>query len=264
VKTKRLFSGPLGTVLEYAVSITLFVLVWQIYVTAAKVPAFVLPVPGKVFSQLVKLFASGEIWPHLWTTTSEVVVGFLLGTLLGIVLGYVFVKVDFVKTMLMPYLVFAQTSPKIALVPLFVVWFGIGMVSKVILIISMVVFPVMMGMVLGIESIPKDFMNLMKVLKASRWQLFREVEMPYSLPMLFSGLKNGIVQAVIGAIVSEWISGKQGLGYILTYASSVYNTPMLLAGIIVTIVVGIVSYQIIAALENRLLYWHESKSPSLK
>lgn len=259
MKASRTFSKMTRTLVEYLVSVGLFVLIWQIYVTATKVPEFMLPTPRQVWQQLVKLFADGTIWPHLWTTTSEVIIGFLLGAFLGILLGYVCEKVDAVKTALMPYLVFAQTSPKIALVPLFVVWFGIGLVSKVILIISMVVFPVMMGMMLGIDSIPKDFSNLMKVLKGSKWQMFSEIEMPYSLPMLFSGLKNGIVQAVIGAIVAEFMAGKQGLGYILTYASSVYNTPMLIAGIIVTIVVGVVSYQILNSLENRLLYWHESK-----
>ena len=101
---------------------------------------------------------------------------------------------------------------------------------------------------------------LMKILKASKWQIFSQVEMQYSLPALFASMKVGIVQAVIGAIVAEWMSGKQGLGYILTYASSTYDTPMLLAGIIVTIILGIATYQVISVLEDKFLYWHESKN----
>ena len=184
----------------------------------------------------------------------------MIGAFLGIVLGYVFIKIDALKTMLMPYLIFLQTAPKSALVPLFVVWFGIGLVSKVVLIISVVLFPVLSGMMLGLESIPPDVRNLMKILKASKWQVFSQVEMQYSLPALFASLKVGIVQAVIGAIVAEWMSGKQGLGYILTYASSTYDTPMLLAGIIVTIILGIATYQVISVLEDKFLYWHESKN----
>ena len=206
------------------------------------------------------MFVKGTVYAHLWTTTYEVILGFVIGAFLGIVLGYVFIKIDALKTMLMPYLIFLQTAPKIALVPLFVVWFGIGLVSKVVLIISMVLFPVLSGMMLGLESIPPDVRNLMKILKASKWQVFSQVEMQYSLPALFASLKVGIVQAVIGAIVAEWMSGKQGLGYILTYASSTYDTPMLLAGIIVTIVLGIVTYQVISVLEDKFLYWHESKN----
>ena len=206
------------------------------------------------------MFVKGTVYAHLWTTTYEVILGFVIGAFLGIVLGYVFIKIDALKTMLMPYLIFLQTAPKIALVPLFVVWFGIGLVSKVVLIISMVLFPVLSGMMLGLESIPPDVRNLMKILKASKWQVFSQVEMQYSLPALFASLKVGIVQAVIGAIVAEWMSGKQGLGYILTYASSTYDTPMLLAGIIVTIVLGIATYQVISVLEDKFLYWHESKN----
>lgn len=206
------------------------------------------------------MFVKGTVYAHLWTTTYEVILGFMIGAFLGIVLGYVFIKIDALKTMLMPYLIFLQTAPKIALVPLFVVWFGIGLVSKVVLIISMVLFPVLSGMMLGLESIPPDVRNLMKILKASKWQVFSQVEMQYSLPALFASLKVGIVQAVIGAIVAEWMSGKQGLGYILTYASSTYDTPMLLAGIIVTIILGIATYQVISVLEDKFLYWHESKN----
>ncbi len=249
----------LMTVGEYALSIGVFIAVWWIYVAAKDVPAYILPAPSKVWKSLVEMFAEGTVYPHLWTTFYEVMLGFLIGGFLGIVLGYIFTKIDGLKTMLMPYLIFLQTAPKIALVPLFVVWFGIGLVSKVVLIISMVLFPVLSGMMLGLESIPPDVRNLMKILKATKWQVFSQVEMQYSLPALFASLKVGIVQAVIGAIVAEWMSGKQGLGYILTYASSTYDTPMLLAGIIVTIILGIVTYEVVNVLENRFLYWHESK-----
>lgn len=257
-KGNRLFHA-LRTVGEYALSIGVFVLAWYLYVEIKEVPPYILPSPAKVLKSLVELFTQGTVWPHLWTTSYEVILGFLIGGFLGIVLGYVFVKIDFLKTALMPYLIFIQTAPKIALVPLFVVWFGIGIVSKVVLIISMVLFPVLSGMILGLESIPPDVRNLMKVLKATRWQVFSRIEVQYSLPSLFSSFKVGIVQAVIGAIVAEWMSGKQGLGYILTYSSSTYDTPMLLAGIIVTILLGIVTYEFVNILENKALYWHESK-----
>ncbi|MEA5059907.1 MAG: ABC transporter permease [Clostridia bacterium] len=251
--------GTLRFAGEYCLSIGIFILFWQIYVSASNAPAYVLPAPGAVVSELVALFAEGTVWPHLITTTLEVIVGFLIGAVMGMILGYLLVKVEFLKLTFMPYLVFAQTAPKIALVPLFVIWFGIGLVSKVVLIVSMVIFPVMSGMVLGIEAVPRDAGNLIRVLGGTKWQMLTLVELPYSLPALFSSYKIGIVQAVIGAIVAEWMSGKQGLGYILTYASSTYDTTMLIAGIIVTIVVGIFTYELVGQLENKLLYWHESK-----
>ena len=260
MKKNGKLQGLLRTIGEYALSVGVFIALWWIYVAVKHVPAYILPSPPKVWSSLVIMFVKGTVYAHLWTTTYEVILGFVIGAFLGIVLGYVFIKIDALKTMLMPYLIFLQTAPKIALVPLFVVWFGIGLVSKVVLIISMVLFPVLSGMMLGLESIPPDVRNLMKILKASKWQVFSQVEMQYSLPALFASLKVGIVQAVIGAIVAEWMSGKQGLGYILTYASSTYDTPMLLAGIIVTIILGIATYQVISVLEDKSLYWHESKN----
>lgn len=255
----RKLRKALGGIVEYALSICAFLLIWWIYVTIKKPPTYILPAPADVWKSLVKLFASGEVYPHLWTTAYEVILGFLIGALIGMALGYLFSKVRFLHDMFMPYLIFMQTAPKIALVPLFIVWFGIGLVSKVVLIISMVLFPVQAGMILGLDSIPADVGNLMKVLKATKWQVFSRVEMQYSLPALFSGLKVGIVQAVIGAIVAEWMSGKQGLGYILTYASSTYSTSMLLAGIVVTILLGIFTYEVINVLEQRLLNWHASQ-----
>ena len=260
MKKNGKLQGVLRTIGEYALSVGVFIAIWWIYVAVKHVPAYILPSPPKVWNSLEKMFLKGTVYPHLWTTTYEVILGFVIGAFLGIVLGYIFIKVDALKTMLMPYLIFLQTAPKIALVPLFVIWFGIGLVSKVVLIISMVLFPVLSGMMLGLESIPPDVRNLMKILKASKWQIFSQVEMQYSLPALFASMKVGIVQAVIGAIVAEWMSGKQGLGYILTYASSTYDTPMLLAGIIVTIILGIATYQVISVLEDKFLYWHESKN----
>lgn len=254
-KTRKL----VVSILEYAVSIGVFVLAWFIYVTVKEVPQYILPRPAEVWKSLVGMFTDGTVYPHLWATAYEVVIGFIIGSILGMALGYLFVKIDVLRTALMPYLIFFQTAPKIALVPLFVVWFGIGIVSKIILIITMVLFPVLSGMMLGLDSIPKEAKDLMKVLKASKWQIFTKIEMQYSLPALFSSFKIGIIQAVIGAIVAEWMSGKVGLGYILTYSSSTYDTPALLAGIIVTIVLGIATYEIVNLFENKALYWHESK-----
>lgn len=248
----------LRSVSEYTLSIGFFILVWHLYTSLKNVPMYILPSPGQVWGSFIGLFTSGMVWGHLWATSYEVILGFIIGSFLGISFGYVFAKTDWIKTALMPYLIFFQTAPKIALVPLFIVWFGIGVVSKIILIISMVVFPVLSGMILGLESIPTDVRNLMKVLKANRWQIFSQVEFQYALPALFSSLKIGIVQAVIGAIVAEWMSGKQGLGYILTYASSTYETPMLIAGILLTILLGIATYELVHIAETKMLYWHES------
>lgn len=246
-------------IFEYALSIGAFILIWKIYVDVTGVPEYMMPKPGAVFARLAEMMGGKEIWVHFLVTSSEIFLGFILGTLLGIIFGYFLEKSTFLKDALMPYLIFAQTAPKIALVPLFVIWFGLGLTSKLVLVVSMVFFPVMEGTMLGINAIPKDVRNLMKILNASKFQILREVEMPSALPMIFSGLKVGMVQAVIGAIVAEWISGKQGLGYVLIYASSTFDTVLLIAGIIFTIIVGIIFYELVNLMEKKFLYWHESQ-----
>lgn len=253
------FKKVKSTFLEYSISIGLFVIIWQIYVTAAKVPEYMLPSPGAVFKQLVSMVSEGGLWLHFSVTSGEVFSGFLAGSLLGFIAGYILVKIPLFEEALMPYILLAQTAPKVALVPLFVIWFGLGFTSKLILVISMVFFPVMVGTILGVKSVNKDIKNLMKVLNASKLQILTQIEIPSSLPMIFSGLKIGMVQAVIGAIVAEWISGKSGLGYLLVYGSTTYDTPLMIAGIIITIVVGIIFYELVEVLENKYLYWHESK-----
>ena len=121
MKKNGKLQGLLRTIGEYALSVGVFIALWWIYVAVKHVPAYILPSPPKVWSSLVKMFVKGTVYAHLWTTTYEVILGFVIGAFLGIVLGYVFIKIDALKTMLMPYLIFLQTAPKIALVPLFVV-----------------------------------------------------------------------------------------------------------------------------------------------
>ena len=178
---------------------------------------------------------------------------------MGLIFGYMIEKITFLKKMILPYIIFFQTAPKIALVPLFVIWFGLGLTSKLILIISMVFFPIMVSTMDGISSVPKDMRNLMKILNANKYQIIFKMELPYSMPMIFSGLKIGMVQAIIGAIVAEWISGKVGLGYILIFASSTFDTTLLIAGIFFTIIVGIFYYELVNIIEKKVLYWHESQ-----
>ena len=162
---------------EYGLSFALFLGIWKGYVAAYDVPAFILPSPEETFLCLVRLF-KGEIYFHLAVTTGEIVSGFLLGSVLGFLFGYPLARSALLRKALMPYVLFAQTAPKIALIPLFVLWFGLGWASKLILIVSMVFFPVMASVILGMQSVDRGMRDLMHVLRASRLQTFWEVELP--------------------------------------------------------------------------------------
>ena len=244
---------------EYVISIGVFLIIWGIYVKVSGVAEYIMPSPVKVLQKLFEIVVKGQIWEHFFATSIIIFVGYFIGVLLGISFGYIIEKCTILKEMLMPYLIFFQTAPKIALVPLFVIWFGLGLTSKLVLIVSMVFFPVMVATMVGISSVPKDMRNLMKILNANKLQILFKIELPHSMPMIFSGLKIGMVQAIIGAIVAEWISGKVGLGYVLIFASSTFDTTLLIAGIFFTIIVGIFYYEVVNILEKKILYWHESQ-----
>ncbi len=154
-----------------------------------------------------------------------------------------------------PYLFFFQTAPKIALAPLFILWFGLGLTSKIVLTVSLVFFPVMVGTMLGLRSVPANLHALCAILKLSPRDKLLRVELPAAVPEIFAGLKVAAVQATIGAILAEWLSGGTGLGYLMVFAGTTYKTPLLFAMVLVTSLLGIAVYQALALTEKWLLSW---------
>lgn len=228
---------------------------WWGYVTLFKVPPFILPPPQVVGSDLVRLFAGGTIWPHLGHTLGIILAGFVLGAAGGLLLGIVLARLPGLERMIAPYLLFIQTAPKIALAPLFILWFGLGIASKIVLVVSLVFFPVMIGTVLGLRSVSPAMLELSRILHLSQRQRFVRIELPAAVPEIFSGLKVGAVQATIGAILAEWLSGGTGLGYLMVFAGTTYKAPLLFAMVIVTALLGIAVYQALAQCEKWLLSW---------
>ena len=228
---------------------------WWGYVTLFKVPPFILPPPQVVGSELVRLFAGGTIWPHLGHTLGIILAGFVLGAAGGLLLGIVLARLPDLERMIAPYLLFIQTAPKIALAPLFILWFGLGIASKIVLVVSLVFFPVMIGTVLGLRSVSPAMLELSRILHLSQRQRFVRIELPAAVPEIFSGLKVGAVQATIGAILAEWLSGGTGLGYLMVFAGTTYKAPLLFAMVIVTALLGIAVYQALAQCEKWLLSW---------
>jgi NitT/TauT family transport system permease protein len=233
----------------------LLVVLWWAYIRLFHVPRFVLPAPLEVWLAFVALFRDGTIWPHLAHTLGIIVAGFAIGTALGFALGFALGKNARLERIVGPYLFFFQTAPKIALAPLFILWFGLGLTSQIVLVVSLVFFPVMAGTILGLRSVPANFGFLSQVLHLSRRDRLLRIELPSAVPEIFAGLKVGAVQATIGAILAEWLSGGQGLGYLMVYAGTTYKTPMLFAMVLVTSLLGIVVYQSLAGLEKWLLSW---------
>ena len=251
--------SPVARLAEFAAAVFAILLAWQVYVSVADVPAFMLPAPLAVGDALVALAASGQLWRSLGFTLGNIAAGFALSALAGAVTGLWLARAPRLEAALAGPILFLQTAPKIALAPLFVIWFGLGATSKILLIVSLVFFPVMIGMLTGIKGVDRRLVDLGRLLGLSSWQRFRRIELPASLPEVFVGLRVGAVQAVVGAILGEWMAGRQGLGHLMTFASATYRTPMLFAAVILTALLGILVYAAADGAERRLLAWREDR-----
>lgn len=241
-------------------SVAFFFLVlgaWHGYVKVFEVPAFLLPAPLEVGRQLWEMLRDGTLVYHMGITTGSIVLGFLIGGIGGFLLGYLFSESRFLERSLLPFVMVVQATPKVTLIPLFVIWFGLGWLPKLLLIILSAFFPILVNTVSGFRSVPEEYYELFRIVKATRRQVLFGLKIPIAAPLIAAGAKIAMVQSVIGAIVSEWVSGRQGLGYLLVFGSTQYDSSLLIASIIATTLVGIALYLLTDATETRLVFWQE-------
>ncbi len=161
--------------------------------------------------------------------------------------------------MLSPYIVAAQTAPKIALAPLIVIWLGFRIASKFFLVALIVFFPIFVNMITGVRSVDRNLLELMRSTGASKFDIFWKIEIPGSLPMLFAGYKTGITLAVIGAVVGEFVGANAGLGYLTIYAAGLMDTTQVFVAIIQLTLLGISLYALISFIEKKLMPWYERR-----
>ncbi len=232
---------------------------WWSYVHIAKVPPFLLPSPDAVGQSLLTMGSNGQLWGNLGYTVRNILIGFVGGVVIGMVLGYLLWASRWAREIAAPYVVILQAAPKIAIAPLLVLWFGLGLTSQLILILALTFFPMMIAMNLGLASISNDVKTLGDLLGMSRMRYFLVVQLPGSLPSLFSGAKVAIIDAMTGAFLAEYISAQSGLGFLMVLGNSTYNIPMLLAAVIVTVAVGLSGFGLISMAESRLLRWRSNR-----
>jgi NitT/TauT family transport system permease protein len=200
------------------------------------------------------LGADRLLW-HSGVTSLEVIVGFFLGSLLGMMIGYVLGVSPRAEVVLSPYILALQIAPKVAFAPLFVMWLGYTVYPKILVAILIVFFPVMVNVLTSMRAVDPDMVNLARAFSASRWQIFRMIEYPASLPPLFSGLRIGATLAVIGVVVGELVGGNLGLGYLLVFGEGQGNTAMVFVTIIALTLIGIVAYGAVIFAERRVLHY---------
>jgi NitT/TauT family transport system permease protein len=231
-----------------------FVVVWQAIVVIGGLPPYILPTPGEVGDRFVRAWTDGTIEPHLAATLVEVALGFVVGAGLALVVGYALARSAIVERLLSPYLVAAQATPILALAPLLALWFGPGLLSKVVICALIVFFPVAVATMVGIRSVDARLLELGRSLRATRRQILTTLEVPAALPNILGGMRVGVTLAVVGAIVGEWAGAERGLGVLINLArGSLFDIPLMFATLLMIAIVGIVLYLAVVAIEHRLV-----------
>ena len=232
---------------------------WYVLTASGAIPAFLLPSPGAVAERFVRGIQDASLLRHTLVTLSEVLAGLLLGVLAAAVLGYTIAKSPAIGRLLAPYIVASQAIPIVAIAPLLVIWFGPGRLSKILIASLIVFFPVLVNTVVGVRSVPQDLRELMRSLRATRWQTFSRLEIPAALPVLLGGLKIGATLSVIGAVVGEFVGADEGLGFLVNIGRGLYDTALVFVAVFLLIAMALALYGLVAWFERRVAWRTEAE-----
>ncbi len=228
---------------------------WEAVVRLNHFPAFILPLPGQVWQRFVTVLSNGELAWHTGVTLGEVLGGLGLGLAVATALGYLIAKSPRMERALTPYLVASQAVPIVAVAPLLVIWFGSGLRSKVLICALIVFFPILINTVLGLRSVEPELRDLMRSLRATRWQAFTKLDVPAALPVWLAGLKVGATLSVIGAVVGEFVGADRGLGFLINFGRGQYDTALVFVAVAALVVIALALYGLVSLIERWLLAW---------
>ncbi len=231
------------------------VVFWQVWVVAMHVKVYILPSPSAIITRLVHSWSI--IGPDTVATLEETLLGFLLGALIGFGLALLISYSKLIEEMLYPLIVASQAVPKLAIAPLFILWFGFGIWPKVVVTILLVFFPVAVTSAEGLMSVDRNLIDLLRSVSANPWQVFSKVRLPHALPQVIAGLKIGITLAVVGAVVGEYVGADKGLGYLIIFAGSQLDTTLSFAAITVLVVMGVVLFVVMDVIGRLVTPWQK-------
>ncbi len=232
-----------------------FLALWEAATRRGWIDQFFVSQPTVLGVQIFDWVRSGFIVRHLWVTMQETIIGFVLGTLLGVAVGFVFAHWEKLAYIFDPFMVALNAMPRVVLAPLFILWFGLGLLSKVVMVISLVFFVVFFSTYTGIREVDRELVNNARILGASQRHLMRHVLLPSALTWIFSSLRTSVGFALIGAVVGEYLGSHEGMGYIISYAESMFNATGVLAGLIVLMAAVITIDFGLKKLDVRFSYW---------
>jgi NitT/TauT family transport system permease protein len=235
-------------------SFAVFVIAWKLVVLVGGYPPFILPSPEVVGQRFFRAWADGIIEPHALATLVEIGLGFTVGAGTGLLVGYALARSALVERIISPYVVAAQATPILALAPLLALWFGPGLISKVVICGLIVFFPIAVSTMVGVRSVDRGLLELARSFRATRRQVLTTLEIPGALPSILGGMRVGVTLAVVGAIVGEWAGADRGLGVLVNLArGSLFDIPLMFATLATIAMVGIGLYLVVVFAERRLV-----------
>lgn len=239
---------------QYALGVAahlLLLLAWYLFVHLGEVPRFVMPSPADTFGALLQ--PNYDWWSNTLVTGTEIFAGYAMALVVGVLLALAFTWSKLLEALVLPLLVTLNMVPKVALGPLFIVWFKYGVFPNTVMAFSIAVFPILLTTARGLREIEPDLLDLVRSLRGSRWQLFTKIELPGALPYVFSGMKVASILAVAGAVVGEFLGSDRGLGYLMLQVQVTLDTPAMFMAVILITLLGVVLYALVMALEHWLV-----------
>lgn len=238
--------------LPWAITFGFFVL-WQVICVAFRIDVFILPTPVDVLQSLFKYI--GPIMTNALQTLMTTLVGFAIAVGFGLLLGLIVGASRVIYDGVYPVMVGFNSIPKVAIVPVLVIWFGIGTIPAIVTAFVISFFPIVVNVATGLATIEPEMQDVMRVLGARKWQILIKIGVPRSMPYFFASLKVAVTLAFIGSILAETVAANAGIGYLMMAASSRFDVPLVFAGLLVVAIMGVVMYELFALLERRVTFW---------
>lgn len=254
--------SKMGIVATQLGILVVLLLLWQFLVTSATLPYF--SRPTLIGAKLWELFSHHEIYRHISVTLSEIAIGYAIGAVFGLSLGFALGRSQFLSAALQPYILGLYSVPKIALAPVFIVWLGLGMASKVAVVFVASFFLVFFNTYSGLISMNEELVRLARLMGASWLQVTMRVILPAAADQVFLGLRTAVPYAVIGAVIGEYIGSNEGLGYFILYASQTYDAPSLFSGIIILVAIVFAANIVLSWLESRIIRWRRVEGQTVQ
>jgi ABC-type nitrate/sulfonate/bicarbonate transport system permease component len=233
----------------------LLFIAWEIVVKVMEIPKWLLPAPSNIFNEAILHWNDFSF--HLFSTVKLSLNGFFIGTTIGLLTAILLYLIPFLKDSLYPLLILSQNIPTIVLAPLLVIWFGFGILPKIIVITLVCFFPVTVAALGGFKQTPAEFKHYLVMAGANKRQLFWKLEFPYALPSIFSGIKISATYSVMGAVISEWLGAKEGIGVYMTLASSSFRTDRVFVAIFAIMLLSLLFFALIISLERIIVRWNK-------